>query len=846
MTQPRFGRSAVLRVAGLPIRFWLSGSNPALFERVRHYDIAAERRAATAARVADEIGRQLVPDPAFGRADRAMLLDARRRLHRGESLGSDQRASLRTATAQGAVPHDELCADLVELADQDRSFTSEHGALEQSLVDEQSRLLGLAEEFPSESPVATAILQTAHEGAGGPNPSLGPRQRRRRIEHAWRRISRSSTSSTPRGWFSHVALLDVAPDAAASGPAVGSAFDAKWTENVRAGRPRGNGLPPSWPGPRSLVGLNPLYWNDGERRVTFVLDDLTEPTRVIVRRTDFLESVCAEVAAGAKPFDEIAATLASSSPDERVALGGFIRHLVGIGILQSAEPPKASLERDATPGASGSRRRDEDDDQGGWTDVYRRASAGQVARRASELQEPILQALRLLALLRGEDAGPSASAPSEGGRTWEFRDLLRSEIEAAERGEVSTRAGHDAPPGALAESGRSLFGLALAAHLDQEPGSAFHVDSDLLDLLGAPPAKHEWPFDCLVQLPRPGSGYTAVLDQVWPPGVLDARFVETLTELHGTPPHVEAYRAFLARIEELTGVLMVELLAPPLTDGAANAVRRPVYVGTWTGDPLAATYFPVGTAPDRFIPLDAIQLRRRNGGLQAEVDGRPIWPMHHATRSISPPWDRLARILLASAPDVLPWGYASVEDSWGLLPEHRALPRILVDGIVVFPARWRLGPDQLWDFDASMLTKLRALVRLRDHLALPRWVHVSGVGADAPLACDLESILAVRAIERASIGASEVRFVEMVPSPDEFLVEDLAHRPGDRVLSAVQLRFPIDADPAEVAARIAPRILTSLGRTEPYVGEPLPLVMCRDPPTSDLLIGTGDVALSEV
>lgn len=841
----RFGRSAVLRVAGLPIRHWLSGSNPALMELIRRYDLAAHRRALTADQVAEEIGDVLVPDPVFDRNDRAIFLDARRRLHRAEVLAEPQRDSLIAALARSTTSGRQLRDDLLELTEQDRSLKAALDALEQGLNTEQTRLLAAADQLTSESAIARAVLPAAAAGGGGSGPQSGSRQRRRRIEHAWRRITRSSTSSTPRDWLSHVALLDVGSAAGARPPALGPELTAKWTENVRAGRRRATDLPPSWPFPRSNVALNPLHWDDGEHRVTLVLDHHPEPTRVVVRRTDFLVSVCAVVADGAKPFDEVVTALGVASPDERAAVQGFVRHLVGLGILQTAEPPGIALRRDTKPIAASFGIGVGDDDRDGWTDVYRVADTGLSLRTAIALQEPILQTLRLLALLRSGQSSPPGMPSDEGG-SWPFHEILRSQIEFAERGDAPIDAGHRRRHHEADDPRIARFSLRLAAHMEERPRADLVLDVSALDSLGAPRAAIDWPFDCLLHLPAPDAGYTAVLDQVWPPGVLDARFVETLIELHGAVPHAEAYRAFLDRIEQLTGVRLVEVLAPPLTGGAANAVRRPVYTNAWTGDPLAATYFPDGALPDRYVPLNAIRIRRRNGALQAEVDGRPIWPVHHATRSISPPWDRLARILLASAPDVLPWGYSMAEDSWDLLPEYPSLPRILVEGVVVFPARWRVTRDELWDRAESLTARLRALIRLRDRLSLPRWILVKGASSDPPVACDLESILAIRTIERELAGASAVRVIEMLPTPLELLVEDHGHRPGDRVVSSVQLRFPVDANPSDLATLIAPRILKALGRSKPFVDESLAAAMCRDPPMRDALTREGGLTLVEV
>src|SRR5438128_810169 len=128
-----------------------------------------------------------------------------------------------------------------------------------------------------------------------------------------------------------------------------------------------------------------------------------------------------------------------------------------------------------------------------------------------------------------------------------------------------------------------------------------------------------------------------------------------------------------------------------------------------------------------------------------------------------------------------------------LLPEQPMVPRISVSGgIVLSPAQWRVAPDQLWDRGASTTAKLRALIRLRNRYSLPRWVYLIRGDNKPPVPCDLESIHAIRTIERCTTGSAPVNVIEMLPAPDQFLVIDRAHSSGDRLASQLQLRFPCD------------------------------------------------------
>ncbi|MCP9963745.1 lantibiotic dehydratase family protein [Streptomyces somaliensis] len=194
---------------------------------------------------------------------------------------------------------------------------------------------------------------------------------------------------------------------------------------------------------------------------------------------------------------------------------------------------------------------------------------------------------------------------------------------------------------------------ALLDHLAARAGEErVDLDDALLDALGAPPADEAlppWPFDCLLRPLAGGPGSpVAVLETASPAGMLDARFAEGMRALDGGYGAADAYRAFLADLERRTGVRFVELLVPPLAERAANAVRRPVVTSWWTGDPDPTPYHgPVG-GEARYLPLDRITVRTRDGRLVAEADGRRIVPVHHATRGPVPPYDRLLRLLLAA------------------------------------------------------------------------------------------------------------------------------------------------------------------------------------------------------
>jgi len=256
-------------------------------------------------------------------------------------------------------------------------------------------------------------------------------------------------------------------------------------------------------------------------------------------------------------------------------------------------------------------------------------------------------------------------------------------------------------------------------------------------------------------------------------------------------------------------------------NGAANAVRRPVYTSAWTGDRRTDAYLRVDAHPGRYIPLNAIRIRRVAGRLRADVDGQPIWPVYHATRSFSPPWDRLARVLLATAPVELPWDLKRVVRALTLVPRRAGLPRISVSGgIVLWPAQWCISSHEVWDSRFTTVAKIRSLIRLRDRYSLPRWVFLDRGENEPPIPCDLESVHAVRTIERSVTGLSRLNMIEMLPTPDQFLVTDGAHDRADRLANQVHLRFPCDESATALAARVAPEIRSALAHHTQLVAHP--------------------------
>jgi hypothetical protein len=396
-----------------------------------------------------------------------------------------------------------------------------------------------------------------------------------------------------------------------------------------------------------------------------------------------------------------------------------------------------------------------------------------------------------------------------------------SEVAREQAGPAPRAGGGDA-----AGSGRPHVATAWAEPAD--PGSGYHrrlarideraaagpdgaapveVSADLLDAVGAPRVELTWPLDCIV---RPmGAGPGSVLDVVLPAGLLDARFTEALTTLHGPLAHVAAYRRFLDRLDELTGVTSVELLIPPLQHRAANAVRRPGYTRLWTGDADLSGYCPEWPdGPERFVPLSDLTVRRSGTAVIVETStGEPLRILYHSMRVAPWPWSLLVNLLTSGSPQQA-WNRQRLRSPLVALPHRDYLPRLTASPtLVLSPAQWRLRAAELWDSGAGDLAKLRHLVRLRSRLGLPRWVMVYA-DAGKPFPCDLESLHAVAILERAlaPAGAGEVFIEEMLPAPDQMPVRDLACRPGDRSAAEVMFRLPCQTAAEELASRAAAAI----------------------------------------
>ncbi|MEU2184614.1 lantibiotic dehydratase, partial [Streptomyces thermolilacinus] len=690
------------------------------------------------------------------------------------------------------------------------------------------------------------------------------KQLRKRSAYLWRVLGRMAAKTTPRGWAGHVAVAPVgradgAVTLLAGRTALGAVALGE-VENVHLVQAGGRPVDLLDAPPSTLLAPAPLHFTagdpaDGTAVLRCWVVEPRDPGRlrqVVLRRTGALARVLALLADGPVALGDVEKALlagaAGMRPSDPAVLRGFLRHLAGTGVLQVCaaprqrygawSPPGGALPRplEAAGGGTGLAQRAADgggaelartaaadgggagarEAAGAWfVDVYRRADTVVGARAADRVYDGVRVAARIAALRDAVVVRPADVPWRIGPEPRPVSELLADRLAPAEGPAPVTPQGYAGWPAAggpgFGARGSGAPGTAYAALLDHLAARAgedrVDLDDGLLDEFGAPPACEAlppWPFDCLL---RPLSGGTgspaAVLETASPAGVLDARFADGLRALDGGYGAADAYRAFLAELERRTGVRFVELLVPPLAERAANAVRRPVVTSWWTGDPDPTPYYVPGGGEARYLPLDRITVRVRDGQLVAEADGRRIVPVHHATRSPAPPYDVLLRLLLSAGLPVTR-RVVRLDGLESALPGCARLPRLTVAGgaLVVAPATWRLDRARLWHPRDGALAKVRALAVLRRSAGLPRHVFLRTAIGAKPVPADLDSVTAVPLVERlcAQRAGGELYAEEMLPGPDGLTLRDPLHG-GAPVAAQVLLRLPHRARPEELAAQ---------------------------------------------
>ncbi|MGW0198233.1 lantibiotic dehydratase [Nonomuraea sp. NPDC003201] len=779
--------SAVLRVAGLPIRLWLAASSPDLFACVRALNHVHDDYLREASDLAGRLGDEVVPRPELPAAARRAVLAVRRRLHQGQALTGDQARRLREiVAAPGLTAHLDrvasLSAELLRLEEQaGAQVEKEHDRL----LAAPWHLLG---SVPGGRACLTSDVLADIERRLAQGEPWTSKKLRRRSDYLWRMIARGAVKTTPRTWLGQVSLVPVARES--SGLSVNGQVAVDWTENVHARRLELARSAADRLRRDQRLSMTPLHRVEGDRLAVWTVDPASATPDLLVyrlRRSPALDRIVESLRSGVRPVS----ALEPGSPP------GLVGKLVRLGVLEVSAPLRQRRGRwEKTSGSTAS------DAGAGFVDVYRRADGAFTADLAA-LQRAFEQ-YRRLGLLIGEDEPRPESRLREriGPRPRPVMDVFAEELAArTEEGELTRHAlpQNAWPPAHRPGSGYARLLDLMAASPDTAP--VIDVTPAMLDAVGAPDAPITWPVDCVVR-PLPGGGW--VLDNAGPAAVLDARFVETLRRLHGTVPAADAYRAFLAELDRISGVPSVELLIPPLVPQAANAIRRPRYTSLWTGDPDPGHYGTTWrTGAARYLPLGELTAHREADRVVISHAGEPVRICTHATRSPLTPWSVLTRILCADSQQHAP-RYRRLRCSLTAFPGRSFVPRITVAGsLVVSAAQWRIAADRLNLAGGGDLAGLRTLSRLRDRLGLPRWVFVAGPSGYRPLACDLESVRAVRVFEQALkelAAGDELTVTEMLPAADELSVSDHG---TERVAAEVAVRLPHAVPPTALAAAAA-------------------------------------------
>jgi hypothetical protein len=432
-------------------------------------------------------------------------------------------------------------------------------------------------------------------------------------------------------------------------------------------------------------------------------------------------------------------------------------------------------------------------------DVYRHGGGGVPATAVDRLAETVPLVGRLGAVLRDgqESTHPALDLLDEQPRT--VADLVAEFLDGREPQPV--RRPSTAWPTPRQDTPYQRLCDWLDTHADDD---RLDITADLLDRIGAPEAQPvSWPLDCLVR-PLPTGPHLAVLEAVLPAGVIDARFTDALRRLHGPLPQVDAYGAFLDDTAARCGVDLVEILVPPHGDRSANAVRRPHYTRTWTGDADVSTYLAEHARPGRYLPLDRITVRRVAGRVIAtDPSGAELWPVCHATRVPPAPWDVVVAVLTAAAPVGTLARPFVLGDPMTALPGRDRVGRIVLDGDLVLAGRSaRLSRAALPTPGVPVERRVRQLADLRSATGLPRWNFVRAEGTGRPRPVDLDSVAALRVFDRllADTTVSTLVVEEMLPDPEHLPVRDES---GDRLAAQLLVRLPHRGAPSDTAAEVA-------------------------------------------
>ena len=786
----------LVRAAALPVQFWLQASNPDLFDLVRQQIALKDRISKLGRKTGLAIGDKLIPLTSISDSERHLLLNLRRDLHANRPCDVDQAklAHRLLASTKVSAISDSLNAYLCA----QRQLADLRAKIERAITLETARLHALPARIAAVSPTARVILQELGQPQSKPRR---PKKARRDFERAWRHVVRAAANPTPRGWMAHVGLCipEIAPTSSKLRLTVDHRAHVYRTQSVHWLR---RGFDPDnatdWPTPKDRICVNPLHWSENAEFFSVTVRSDIAPQASLMPETELLQAVLRACGAGTLAFQDLSERLKDEIGLTTNDCWALTRYLASRGVLEPARQRVSShltLSLDEAPSAANecsSTARD-------WIDVYRHAALHIPAPDLDDLRADLDLAVSLLH--RIDPPYRSARRGTDEQDHWHLADVLKNSLlKGAETADV---------PGPSTTRDETL-GPSVTPLLDRlfnppEPpeNGTIRVSRDIAHELNRNTMGPAWPLDCVIRPAGPDAPYRFVLRGVWPAGTITSRFAQGLRGVFSEQYGQNAYRSFLQRIEKETGYSFLEILAPPVSQQADNAVCRPCFTSFFTGDPNKDLY--LGPCDAEYVDLDQLSMKIGPNGLTCSSNHRKFWPIYHATRSCSSPWDAISRTLLAAAPLAIPSSYRNLIAL--LANGHTSSPRLMLGKhLVLCPATWTLATDQVWPMTAPLGQKLIFLADLRAKMRLPRWLEVSAHGEVDFVGCDLESLDAIRTLEKALAVNGSARLVEMLPTPEHLVLTDTNGNADTQFAAELVLRTPGRRSMTDLADKVIAEI----------------------------------------
>ncbi len=809
-------RSVLVRVCSSPLETFALGGLPALFEKLREQDVLAEKLAKDARDAARDLG-DIVNSRGWSRQD-------------ARALGALQSRVARMAPSQARDLHylDTLPEGDGVLAMKVRGIFARREALERlsceidTLIetggaDAAAALWSSCAERPELCQMMALRDPEFYRAClenGASSQHWTGKKGRHRAEYLKGILRRATFRTIPREWYTHVTVLPVANGAAMPPTDDGRQFATVWQANIHRCRKRAS-EPGSVTDGDCPLTLAPLSWRDGDR-LCFCVSDWDNPFEVKevgLKASSFFMQLYETMSGRALSFRAIETALRETiDPAELEILPEFVAHLISQGVMQACPLPEVSRTLWQVPETLSCEGKPSDLSNA-FLDVYRRWKGGVPSDMILQVQTGVAEIARLSFLIDQNWMGRGSQSPDTPGRPTPLIELAKNRLMAVSEqsrvppppteGIPAVVRQRDWPLPLDAESGYGRLLAWIGARLGE--GRPIRLPTWLLDDCGAPAWNYPWPCDAMVRLARPGADYVGVFDEAFAAGSMDARFVPGIDALGFDHSGFDFYRSFLEDTSRRTGIEFVELLFPPLSLGAANAVTRPDYGLRWTGDPASATYFPAAKASEAFVPLDRFMLRETPHGHRLFLDDRPVITMYHATRLPIAPWNVLTQLMLNAAPAPVRFSPRRMHRLLDAFPEARHAPRLEVEGgLVVCCEQWRLGGERLWRREDDKREKMRIFARLRNHVGLPRFVFLSPAAGVRPIACDLDDPSSIAGIEEVCARHADPLLIAMTPDAGSAFM-----RSGEQSHSACGLiRLPADRTAEEYAAIVVPQLQT--------------------------------------